>query len=99
MASYYLENGRYEDALKWASEILKEDRCDEQAHRQLMRIYSAQGHRSEALRQFQRCKGILAEELGVAPTLETMNVLQTLLTNMSSPAGEMSENRAKIERE
>ncbi|MFL5588085.1 MAG: BTAD domain-containing putative transcriptional regulator [Ktedonobacteraceae bacterium] len=97
MASYYLENGRYEDALKWASEILKEDRCDEEAHRKLMRIYSAQGQRSEALRQFQRCKGILAEELGVAPTLETMNVLQTLLTNMCSPADKMSENRAKIE--
>lgn len=82
MAGYYLESRRYEDAVKWTSEILKEDRCDEEAHRQLMRIYSVQGQRSEALRQFQRCKRILAEELGVTPSLETMNALQTLLTHV-----------------
>ncbi len=85
LAEDSLKAGRYEDALKRASEIVKEDRCDEQAHRQLMHIYSVQGHRSEALRQYQRCKHNLAEELGVLPSPETTNLLQTLLTNVSSP--------------
>ena len=85
LVEYSLKAGRYEDALKRAGEIVKEDRCDEQAHRQLMLIYSAQGQRSEALRQYQRCKDNLAEELGVLPSPETTNLLQTLLTNVSSP--------------
>ncbi len=89
LTSYHLEAGRYEDAEKWASEILKGDRCDEKAYRQLMYIYSAQGQRSEALRQYQRCKRILAEELGIAPTPETVNLLQTLVANETSPLEEI----------
>ena len=89
LTSYYLEAGRYEDAEKWAGEILKGDRCDEKAHRQLMYIYSARGQRSEALRQYQRCKRILAEELGIAPTAETVNLLRALLANETSPLEEI----------
>ena len=97
LANYYTETSRYEDARKWTSAILREDHCDEEAHRQLIRIYSAEGRRSEALRQFQRCERILAEELGVSPMPETMQLLQTFLTGKSLP-NEESENRAKIER-
>lgn len=97
LANYYTETNRYEDARKWASAILKEDHCDEEAHRQLIRIYSAEGRRSEALRQFQRCERILAEELGVSPMLETVQLLQTLLTGKPLP-NEESGNRAEIER-
>ncbi len=80
LANYYMEMSRYEEARKWTGAILKEDRCDEEAHRQLICIYSAEGRRSEALRQFQRCERILAEELGVSPMPETMQLLQNLLT-------------------
>ena len=96
LANYYTETSHYEDARKWASAILKEDRCDEEAHRQLIRVYSAEGRRSEALRQFQRCERILAEELGVSPMPETVQLLQTLLTGKPLPNKE-SGNRAKIE--
>ena len=89
LTGYYLEAGCYEDAEKWASEILKGDRCDEKAHRQLMQIYFAQGQRSEALRQFQRCKRTLTEELGIAPAAETVNLLQALMVNETSPLEEI----------
>jgi DNA-binding SARP family transcriptional activator len=39
LAGYYLEIRHYEDAVKWTGAILREDRCDEAAHRQLIRIY------------------------------------------------------------
>ncbi len=89
---YCLDAGYYEDAAKWAGEILKEDRCDEDAHRQLIRIYAAQGRRSEALRQYQRCKRILADELGVMPMPETVNIIEALLVSEHAA-------RLKIERE
>ena len=81
LAEYYLEACRYEDATRWTIAILKENRCDEAAHRQLMRIYAAQGRRSEALRQYRQCERILAEELSVHPMPETMNLFQAILNN------------------
>ncbi len=81
LAEYYLEACRYEDATRWTIAILKENRCDEAAHRQLMRIYAAQGRRSEALRQYQLCERILAEELSVHPMPETMSLFQAILNN------------------
>ena len=79
LAEFNLETGCYEAAAKWASAILKVDRCDEQAHRQLIRAYAAQGRRSEALRQYQQCQRVLGEELGVQPMPETQHLLQMLL--------------------
>ncbi len=81
LAEYYLEACRYEDATRWTIAILKENRCDEAAHRQLMRIYAAQGRRSEALRQYQLCERILAEELSVHPMPKTMSLFQAILNN------------------
>ena len=81
LSEHYLEIGSYEDAAKWASAILKENHCDEVAHRQLMRINVAAGRRSEALRQYQRCERILAEELDVSPMPETISLFQSILSN------------------
>src|SRR5207253_1670480 len=59
LTDHYLEIQHYEDAAKWATAILKENRCDEAAHRQLIQIYAAQGRRSEALQQYHRCERTL----------------------------------------
>lgn len=79
LAEYYLEAGLYEDTLKWATAILKENQSDEAAHRQLIRAYFALGRRSDALRQFHRCQYILNEELGVQPMPETIELFNTIL--------------------
>lgn len=79
LTDHYLNMKSYEDAEKWATAILKENQCDEAAHRQLMHIYAAQGRRSDALQQFQRCERILREELSVQPLAETVQVVQMLL--------------------
>ena len=81
LAEHYLGIGRYEDAAKWATATLKENHCDEVAHRQLMRAYAAQGRRSEALRQYQRCQHVLAEELNVQPMPETINLFHAILNH------------------
>ena len=81
LAEHYLEAGRYEDGVKWATAALKENRCDEAGHRQLMRAYVALGRRSDALRQYQRCQRVLNEELGVLPVPETVNLFHTILNS------------------
>ncbi len=89
LAVHYLDTGRYEEAERWGRATLHENRCDEEAHRVLIRIYLAQGRRSEAIRQYQTCERILAEELGVSPMTETGMIGQSIL---------VYEHRAKIER-
>lgn len=79
LTEYYMQSQGYDAVVKWASAILKVDRCDEAAHRQLMRAYDAQGRRSEALRQYQQCQRVLREELGVQPMSETQKLIHMLL--------------------
>jgi DNA-binding SARP family transcriptional activator len=88
LTDHYLHSKRYEDAEKWATAILKVNNCDEAAHRQLMHIYAAQGRRSDALQQFQRCERILREELAVQPLPETVEIIQSLLRRDAPSAHE-----------
>ena len=85
LTEHYLKTSYYEEAAKWATAILKENRCDEAAHRQLIQIHAAQGRRSEALQQYQRCERVLREELGVQPLPETQTLFQALLANEPLP--------------
>jgi DNA-binding SARP family transcriptional activator len=93
LADHFLSTGRYKDTVKWANTILEENRCDEAAYRQLMQAYAAQGRRSEALRQYQRCEHVLRDELGVSPMPETLHVFQAILMRK-----QISNNVAEIER-
>jgi LuxR family maltose regulon positive regulatory protein len=81
LAECALRVGNYDATIHWANHILTENRCDEAAYRQLMQAYAAQGRRSEALRQFQRCERFLHEELGVSPMPETTHVYRAILAN------------------
>ena len=85
LTEHYLKTSCYEEAEKWATAVLKENRCDEAAHRQLIQIYAVQGRRSEALQQYQRCERVLREELGVQPLPDTQTLFQALLTNEPLP--------------
>lgn len=71
LSDHYLQIGCYEEAIKWATKILKDNCSDEYAHRQMMYAYAYQGRRDEVLRQYQLCERFLREELGLSPALET----------------------------
>jgi len=58
-------------ALDAARRLLTLEPWLEAAHRQVMRLLARQGQRAEALAQYQRCRQVLAEELGAAPDAET----------------------------
>jgi DNA-binding SARP family transcriptional activator len=91
LTDHYLKIKRYEEAAKWAAAILQENRCDEAAHRQLMQIYAAQGRRSEAIQQYQRCERILHQELGVQPLPETVQLFQALLRGETIPTNKTAK--------
>lgn len=71
LAAYYEQRADYEAARRYASRQLELDPWREEAHRQLMRMLAEQGKRSEALVQYETCRRVLADELGVEPSEET----------------------------
>ena len=51
---------------------------DEGAHQVLMRNYYQNGQRSQALAQYNRCRQLLWDELGVIPSAETEVLYQAI---------------------
>lgn len=65
---YYEAQGEYEAGQACGFRILSCDQARERTHRQLMRLHYLAGDRTGALRQYERCKTVLQEELGVPPS-------------------------------
>ncbi|MHA6204887.1 alpha/beta fold hydrolase [Dyella soli] len=70
-----LEGARqHERALRHAQDLVAIDSLNEAAQRRLIRLYAAVGQPHTALQQFQRCRQVLHDELGVEPEAETLQV-------------------------
>ncbi len=54
-----------------ARRLLELDPWHEEGHRSLMRLLALNGQRGAAIEQYERCRSLLAQELGVAPQPET----------------------------
>jgi DNA-binding SARP family transcriptional activator len=68
-----------ERAIQTAVRLLALDPLQEAVHRALMRLYSRQGRRGAALKQYQACVAVLQRELGTEPEAETRRLYQELL--------------------
>lgn len=63
---------QYSPAIEYANRLLRLEPWMEEAHRQLMLLLARSGQRSAALAQYETCRDLLAEELGVSPTEATV---------------------------
>jgi hypothetical protein len=59
-----------EEALEYARQLLSLDPLSEAAHVQLIHLLGAMGKTREAIAQYDRCKRVLAAELGAQPSAE-----------------------------
>jgi DNA-binding SARP family transcriptional activator len=66
----WLARGRGDEAVQPATELVGLEPFRESAHLRLLRARAAAGDRGEALRAYDRCRRLLAEELGVNPSPE-----------------------------
>ncbi len=70
-----LESGsRLSEARELADRLLMLDPLDEAKHRTVMRLALKQGDLSVAAAQFEHCRRVLAQELGLQPTPETLEL-------------------------
>jgi pimeloyl-ACP methyl ester carboxylesterase/DNA-binding SARP family transcriptional activator len=79
LADDCLAEGMTRTAIEHAERVLERQPTRERAHRVLMAAHYVQGDRDLALLDYQRCRRVLEEELGVSPLAETEQVFRTVL--------------------
>jgi DNA-binding SARP family transcriptional activator len=70
---------RLDDALYAADQLLQTDRESEEAFRVLMEVYYLRGDHAAAISAWDRCREMLRQLYGVAPSAATMSLGQTIL--------------------
>jgi DNA-binding SARP family transcriptional activator len=71
-------NGEHPLAASFARTVVELEPFRETGWQSLMRSLAAAGNRAEAVRAYGRCKALLADELGVAPSPETEAIVKAL---------------------
>lgn len=79
------ERAEYDAALNYGRRWLALDPLQEAVHRRLMELYAWSGQYGAALRQYEECVRILAEELGAPPEDETQALFEVIRTRRLLP--------------
>ncbi len=87
LARYYLSTEAPAKGLHHAKRILQWDPLEESGHRLVMEILARQGQTAAALRQYDLCHRLLAEQLQISPSADTNLLLKNIrLQEQSAPA-------------
>jgi DNA-binding SARP family transcriptional activator len=74
VTDYHEQQGNYQQARDRARQQIQLDPWREEAHQQLMRLLELCGQRQAALAQYETCRRILAQELGIEPSQGTTDL-------------------------
>ncbi|MBN2118660.1 MAG: bacterial transcriptional activator domain-containing protein [Anaerolineales bacterium] len=90
LVQYCEMHGHYAAGLAYGTDILRHDHAYERTHRQMMRLYSMAGNRTQALHQYQRCVTALRNELDIEPSESTKQLYEEIRSDTfdsSLPSG------------
>ena len=86
LASCYQMRGEPALAARYARRQIELDPLREVGHRQLMRALAREGQRAQALAQYETCREVLAHELGIEPSPETVALAQEIGAGQAAPS-------------
>ncbi|MEM7336751.1 MAG: BTAD domain-containing putative transcriptional regulator, partial [Chloroflexota bacterium] len=81
-----IAQNQLDEAVTIAKQLLQMAPWRESAHQQLMLLFAKQGHRIQALNQYDQVTEVLMSELGVAPSAETDRLYDQILAGEFSPS-------------
>lgn len=81
-AAVYLWNREFPLAVEAAAEIVALEPFRETGHQLLIRAHAAAGNAAEALWAYERCRRLIADELGVDPSRQTRAVYEEVLASL-----------------
>lgn len=91
LAAAYASHTQYAEAMETTRRLLNAEPWREEAHRQLMLFLARTGQRSAALMQYEVCRQILHDELGVEPVPETTFLYERLQAIDHAPPHNLPE--------
>ena len=78
LVNHFIDSKKYAAGISYARQLLAIEPWHEEAHRNLMVILASSGQRGAALKQFEECRRILDEELGVEPSPSTVKTFESI---------------------
>jgi DNA-binding SARP family transcriptional activator len=86
LVAHHDQGHDHAQALRYARQLLALEPWREEAHRQVMRLLADDGQRSAALAQYEICRRILAEELGIEPAPATVRLYEQIRDAQCPPS-------------
>lgn len=86
LARLQIAGGDLPQAILLIRQRLAIEPLHEESHQQLMWLYAHTGQRAASLRQFNECKHVLANELGIDPTPETFAIYHQIMAQPVTPS-------------
>ena len=84
LVDFHLDAGSFEAGTTHARHLLTMDTWREETHRTLMLLLLLNGQHNAAVKQYQECRQILADELGVIPSKETQTLYENILKQIET---------------
>ncbi len=81
LVNHYLDTHQYSAGIFHALQLLQLDTLLEETHCQLMLLYAHSGQLRSALTQYESCRTLLDEELGVEPSPKTQETYRRIQSN------------------
>jgi DNA-binding SARP family transcriptional activator len=78
LAVYHERRGEYQDACEFTRRQVELEPWYEPAQRRLMRTLALNGRHFAALQQYQTCRRVLADELGIEPAQQTTELFEQI---------------------
>ena len=78
LVEWYTEKHEFDQAIYYARRWLQLDELNENAHRALMRLYSAKGQRNAAIQQYQHCVQLIENKLNITPEPMTTELYEKI---------------------
>ena len=85
LTQQHAARGEHARGIDYAMRLLALDPWREETHRELMRMLARSGQRSVALQQYNACKRVLVEGMGVEPSAETTALYERIRAAGESP--------------
>jgi len=87
LAGALCRQGRLEEALRAALTSVAGEPLRESAHRRVIEVHLAEGNPAEALRQYERYRRLIRDELGLTPTAAIRSLVAGLLGRPADRGG------------
>src|SRR5262249_9374589 len=97
LADACLRSGASRDSARWAEELIALSPFREAGYRRLMEAHVIAGNRAEALRVYEQCRQLLAEELGSYPSPETESLYRELLAMPAPGNGAVTADAERLD--